>query len=432
MLRSLAMFTGLVAGASAFVTNPLPMKRSDGFNGHFGPVRKMNILSLAMAEVKAVKAPGRLAIDDDALAKNSKHPTGLDKFRTELATNAKKLVLPGKGLLACDESTGTVGKRLESIGLENTEENRMKWRDLLFTTPGLGDYISGAILFEETLFQNGHDGKPFVEVLNNNGIIPGIKVDKGLLPLYGGAIGENYCSGLDGLYDRAVSYYKQGARFCKWRTALEINEAKGMPSNVAVTEAAWGLARYARICQEAGLVPIVEPEILMDGEHTIEKTIEVQTQVVAEVYRACIANGVYLPGSLLKPSMTVPGVECKEKASPQEVAKATIDVLEASVPSKVPGVTFLSGGLAEEDASIFLNTMNTEERVGPWSLTFSFSRAMQSSCLKIWDGMEENKEKAQAQLKARAQANSEANLGKYKAGSQPSLSESLYQKNYVY
>merc|ERR1712205_84483 len=207
---------------------------------------------------------------------------------------------------------------------------------------------------------------------------------------------------------------------------------RGYAPNVAVTEAAWGLARYARICQEAGLVPIVEPEILMDGEHTIEKTIEVQTQVVAEVYRACIANGVYLPGSLLKPSMTVPGVECKEKASPQEVAKATIDVLEASVPSKVPGVTFLSGGLAEEDASIFLNTMNTEGRVGPWSLTFSFSRAMQSSCLKIWDGMEENKEKAQAQLKARAQANSEANLGKYKAGSQPSLSESLYQKNYVY
>ena len=179
-------------------------------------------------------------------------------------------------------------------------------------------------------------------------------------------------------------------------------------------------------------MPIVEPEILMDGEHTIEKTIEIQTQVVAEVYRACIANGVYLEGSLLKPSMTVPGVECKEKVGPEEVAKATIDVLEASVPSKVPGITFLSGGLAEEDASIFLNAMNTQDRVGPWSMTFSFSRAMQSSCLKIWDGKDENVKAAQDQLKARAQANSEANLGKYKPGSQPSLSESLYQKNYVY
>ena len=162
----------------------------------------------------------------------------------------------------------------------------MKWRNLLFTTPELGEYVSGAILFEETLFQKDPTGTPFVDVLNKAGIIPGIKVDKGLVPLYGGAPGENYCTGLDGLYDRAVSYYKQGARFCKWRTALEINDAKGMPSNVAVTEAAWGLARYARICQEAGLVPIVEPEILMDGEHTIEKTIEIQTQVVAEVYRA--------------------------------------------------------------------------------------------------------------------------------------------------
>jgi len=308
----------------------------------------------------------------------------------------------------------------------------MKWRNLLFTTPSLGDYVSGAILFEETLFQKDPDGIPFVDVLNKNGIIPGIKVDKGLFPLHGGADGENYCTGLDGLYDRAVSYYKQGARFCKWRTALEINDARGMPSAVAVKEAAWGLARYARICQEAGLVPIVEPEILMDGEHTLERTIEVQTQVVAEVYRACIANGVYLEGSLLKPSMTVPGISCQKKASPEQVAQATIDVLEACVPSKVPGVTFLSGGLAEEDASIFLNTMNSVDRVGPWSLTFSFSRAMQSSCLKVWEGKDENVKAAQDQLKARAQANSEANLGKYKAGSQPSLSESLYQKNYVY
>jgi len=426
MLRALVIFAALVAvkTADAFVIAPMALK---------GVVRNTAVSARQRpALVMTATAKDRLNTDDDFLPDSTIKMSGMEKYKPELAANAKKMVLPGKGLLACDESTGTVGARLESIGMENTEENRMKWRNLLFTTPSLGDYVSGAILFEETLFQKDPNGTPFVDVLNKNGILPGIKVDKGLFPLYGGADGEKYCTGLDGLYDRAVSYYAQGARFCKWRTALEINEAKGMPSAVAVKEAAWGLARYARICQEAGLVPIVEPEILMDGTHSIEKTIEVQTQVVAEVYRACVANGVYLEGSLLKPSMTVPGIDCPTKASPEQVAKATIDVLESGVPPKVPGVTFLSGGLAEEDASIFLNTMNTIDRAGPWSMTFSFSRAMQSSCLKIWEGKDENVKAAQDQLKARAQANSEAQQGKYKAGSQPSLSESLYQKNYVY
>jgi fructose-bisphosphate aldolase class I len=426
MLRTLVIFGALAASTDAFMGGA-PMALTGRTRS-----KAVDNQRLAVRMTAASPKADRLNTDDDFLPDNSAKMSGLERYMPELAANAKKMVMPGKGLLACDESTGTVGKRLESIGMENNEENRMIWRNLLFTTEGLGEYVSGAILFEETLFQKDPAGKPFVDVLNDAGVIPGIKVDKGLLPFYGGANGENYCTGLDGLYDRAASYYKQGARFCKWRTALEINEAKGMPSKIAVTEAAWGLARYARICQEAGLVPIVEPEILMDGEHTIEKTIEVQTQVNAEVYRACIANGVYLEGSLLKPSMTVPGIECKSKASPEEVAKATIDVLEATVPSKVPGITFLSGGLAEEDASIFLNTMNSVDRVGPWSLTFSFSRAMQSSCLKIWNGKPENVKAAQDQLKARAQANSEANLGKYKAGSQPSLSESLYVKNYVY
>merc|ERR1740138_886164 len=432
MLRTLVIFGALACTHAFMGGTPMALSHGTGRTCSKAVVNGRVNQRLALYMTAAKPKADRLNTDDDFLPDNSAKMSGLEKFMPELAANAKQMVMPGKGLLACDESTGTVGKRLESIGLENNEENRMRWRNLLFTTPKLGEYVSGAILFEETLFQKDPNGTPFVDVLNKAGIIPGIKVDKGLFPLYGGANGENYCTGLDGLYDRATSYYKQGARFCKWRTALEINEAKGMPSAVAVTEAAWGLARFARICQEAGLVPIVEPEILMDGDHPIEKTIEIQTQVVAEVYRACIANGVYLEGSLLKPSMTVPGVDCTTKASPDQVARATIDVLEAGVPSKVPGVTFLSGGLAEEDASIFLNTMNAVDRVGPWSLTFSFSRAMQSSCLKVWDGMEENKEKAQAQLKARAQANSEANLGKYKAGSQPSLSESLYQKNYVY
>lgn len=269
-----------------------------------------------------------------------------------------------------------------------------------------------------------------MEVLQANGIIPGIKVDAGLKPLPGGLPGEQVCTGLDGLPERCASYYARGARFAKWRTALKIQP--GGPSNLAVQEAAWGLARYARICQDAGLVPIVEPEILMDGAHDVETTAVVQEAVLAAVYKACSDNGVYLEGSLLKPSMTVPGVECDDRASPEKVAEMTIRVLERTVPSSVPGVTFLSGGLSEEDASIFLNTMNSVERKGPWSLTFSFSRAMQSSCLKTYAGKEENIPAAQKCLIARAQANSEANLGKYVPGSQPSDQESLYVKNYVY
>ena len=231
---------------------------------------------------------------------------------------------------------------------------------------------------------------------------------------------------------RSKSYYEQGARFCKWRTALRIDAETGAPSNLAVQEAAWGLARYARITQEAGLCPIVEPEILMDGDHDIATTAAVQERVIAAVYKACNDNGVYLEGSLLKPSMTVPGVECKEKSSPEEVAKYTIQTLERVVPASVPGITFLSGGLSEEDASIFLNTMNQQDRVGPWSMTFSYSRAMQSSTLKKWMGKKENVKAAQDQLLARAIANSEANQGKYVPGSQPSDQESLYVKNYQY
>jgi len=352
--------------------------------------------------------------------------------KAELKETADYIARPGFGLLACDESTKTVGARLESIGMENNEANRKTWRGLLFSTPNLGNYVSGAILFDETLFQDHPDGGSHVAKLKAQGIIPGIKVDMGLFPLSGGLAGETVCTGLDGLAARAAKYYEQGARFCKWRTALKIDVAAGAPSNLAVQEAAWGLARYARITQEAGLCPIVEPEILMDGEHDIETTAAVQERVIAAVYKACNDNGVYLEGSLLKPSMTVSGVEAKNKAGPEEVAKWTIQTLERTVPSSVGGVTFLSGGLNEEDASIFLNTMNTVERKGPWSLTFSFSRAMQSSTLKIWGGKPENVEAAQKQLLARAQANSEANLGKYVPGSQPSSQESLYVKNYSY
>jgi len=356
----------------------------------------------------------------------------LEKYADELKETANKMVSEGKGLLACDESNGTVGTRLESIGLENNEANRRNWRELLFTTEDLEKYISGAILFDETLFQDSNDGTPFVDMLKEKGIIPGIKVDTGLKPLVGGGEGETWCSGLDGLYDNCVRYYERGARFAKWRTALRINTELNLPSDLAIEEAAHGLARYARICQEAGLVPIVEPEILIDGDHSIDSTAEVQERVITTVYKKLQESGVMLEGSLLKPSMTVGGVDAKEVSDPKIVAEKTVQTFERSIPPAMPGVTFLSGGLSEEDSSIYLNEINKVDRVGPWKLTFSFSRAMQSSCLKKWNGKEENKEAAQKQLLARAQANSEASTGSYKAGSQPSDQESLYVKDYVY
>jgi fructose-bisphosphate aldolase class I len=310
--------------------------------------------------------------------------------------------------------------------------NTTKWRELLFTAPNLGDYVSGAILFEETLYQNAADGTPFTEMLKSNNIVPGIKVDTGLKPLVGGVEGETWCSGLDGLYDKCVLHYARGARFAKWRTALRIDVEKGCPTDYAIDEAAHGLSRYARICQEAGLVPIVEPEILIDGTHDIETTAKIQEKVVSTCYQKLKEAGVLLEGTLLKPSMTVAGVDCADRPTPADVARLTVQTLERSVPASVPGITFLSGGLSEEDSSVFLNEINSVDRVGPWSMTFSFSRANQSSALKAWDGKKENVEAAQKALLARAQANSEASKGEYVAGSQPSSFESLYVKNYVY
>jgi len=355
----------------------------------------------------------------------------LEKYGDELKETAAKLTRPGYGLLACDESTGTVGARLEGIGVENIEPNRAEWRNLLFTTEGLGKYISGAILFEETLYQDAPSGKSMVSVLDEQGIVPGIKVDTGLKPLCG-ADGEQWCSGLDGLEERCSKAYAQGARFAKWRTAIKIDEAKGFPSALAMNEAAWGLARYARICQETGLVPIVEPEVLIDGDHTQAVTAVHQKRFISTVYKYLEENNVMLEGTLLKPSMTVSGVDCKTKPTPAEVASETVKTLESCIPPAMPGVTFLSGGISEEDASIYLNEINKLDRKGPWALTFSFSRAMQSSCIKMWGGKPENVAAAQAQLLARAQANGEASVGKYVPGSQPSTEESLYVKDYVY
>ena len=297
---------------------------------------------------------------------------------------------------------------------------------------GAAQYISGAILFEETLFQKDPNGKPFVDVLGGLNIVPGIKVDTGLIPLCGGGPGEKWCRGLDQLAERCAGYYEQGARFAKWRTALQINVEEGCPTDLAIEVAAQDLARYARICQENGLVPIVEPEILIDGTHDITTTARVQERVLTTVYAKLQDNGVLLEGSLLKPSMTVPGIECADKSDPSTIAKMTVQTLDRSLPPAMPGVTFLSGGISEEDSSIYLNEINKLDRKGAFALTFSYSRALQSSCIKIWGGKQENYKKAQDQLLARAQANSEASLGKYVPGSQPSIEESLFVKNYAY
>ena len=352
----------------------------------------------------------------------------LSYYKETLRETALKLATRGKGILAVDESTNTCGKRLASIGVENTEENRQAYRGMLFTTEGLGNYISGAILFEETLFQDHADGESMISKLEKEGIIPGIKVDKGLKPLVGGLEHETYCSGLDGLTERASDYYARGARFAKWRAVLQIT-ADG-PSDLAIRENAWGLARYARSVQEAGLVPIIEPEILMDGDHDILTTSEIQEKIIKEVYFACQQNGVYLEGTLLKPSMTVPGADYEGKSDPKNVALATVTTLLRSVPAAVPGIVFLSGGLSEEEASLYLNEMNLLAADKPWNLSFSYGRALQHSCLRAWAGS--NIDKGQKALIARAQANSEASKGLYVLGSQPSSDEKLFVSGYTY
>merc|ERR1712032_1338359 len=256
--------------------------------------------------------------------------------------------------------------------------------------------------------------------------------DTGLKPLCGGNDGENWCTGPDNLAERTAKYYEQGARFAKWRTALKIDVEAGCPTDLAIDVAAQDLARYARICQENGLVPIVEPEILIDGTHDIETTCRVQERILSTVYNKLHENGVLLEGSLLKPSMTVPGVDAPEKSDPTTIGDRAVRTLDRCLPSAMPGVTFLSGGISEEDSSLYLNEINKVASQSKTTFTFSFSRALQSSTLKIWDGKPENYKKAQDQLLARAKADSEASLGKYQPGSQPSLEESLYVKDYQY
>uniref|UniRef100_A0A6M2EIR7 Fructose-bisphosphate aldolase n=1 Tax=Populus davidiana TaxID=266767 RepID=A0A6M2EIR7_9ROSI len=348
-------------------------------------------------------------------------------YTDELVQTAKLIASPGRGILAIDESNATCGKRLASIGLDNTETNRQAYRQLLLTTPGLGEYISGAILFEETLYQSTTDGKKFVDCLRDENIVPGIKVDKGLVPLPG-SNNESWCQGLDGLASRSAEYYKQGARFAKWRTVVSIPCG---PSALAVKEAAWGLARYAAISQDNGLVPIVEPEILLDGDHPIDRTLEVAEKVWAEVFYYLAENNVVFEGILLKPSMVTPGAEHKEKASADTIAKYTLTMLKRRVPPAVPGIMFLSGGQSEVQATLNLNAMN--QSPNPWHVSFSYARALQNTVLKTWQGRPDSVEAAQKSLLVRAKANSLAQLGRYSAeGESEEAKKGMFVKGYTY
>ncbi|KAK9057170.1 hypothetical protein SSX86_024537 [Deinandra increscens subsp. villosa] len=351
------------------------------------------------------------------------------KYADELIKNAKYIATPGKGILAADESTGTIGKRLSSINVENIESNRQALRELLFTAPNALSYLSGAILFEETLYQKTNDGKPFVDVLLDANVLPGIKVDKGVVDL-AGTNGETTTQGFDGLGARCAAYYKAGARFAKWRAVLKIGANE--PSELSIQQNAQGLARYAIICQENGLVPIVEPEILTDGSHDIKKCAYASEMVLAAVYKALNEQHVLLEGTLLKPNMVTPGSD-SPKVTPEVIAEYTVTTLRRTVPAAVPGIVFLSGGQSEEEATVNLNAMNKLDVLKPWTLSFSFGRALQASTLKVWSGKDENVAAAQANFLARCKANSEASLGTYGGeGAGGLASESLYVKGYKY
>ncbi|KAF8118366.1 hypothetical protein N665_0005s0132 [Sinapis alba] len=400
-----------MASSSASLLKASPVK-SDWVKGQSLLLRQP---SSSIAAIRSHATPSSLTV------------RAASAYADELVKTAKTIASPGRGILAMDESNATCGKRLASIGLENTEANRQAYRTLLVSAPGLGQYISGAILFEETLYQSTVDGKKMVDVLVDQSIVPGIKVDKGLVPLVG-SNDESWCQGLDGLASRTAAYYQQGARFAKWRTVVSIPNG---PSALAVQEAAWGLARYAAISQDSGLVPIVEPEILLDGEHNIDRTYEVAEKVWAEVFFYLAQNNVMFEGILLKPSMVTPGADSKERATPEQVASYTLKLLRNRIPPAVPGIMFLSGGQSELEATLNLNAMN--QGTNPWHVSFSYARALQNTCLKTWGGREENVKAAQETLLTRAKANSLAQLGKYTGeGESEDAKEGMFVKGYTY
>jgi fructose-bisphosphate aldolase, class I len=330
---------------------------------------------------------------------------------TDLDVIARKMVAPGKGILAADESTGTIGKRLASIDVENTEDNRRAYRELLFSTEGAGAYISGAILFDETLRQSAADGTPFTKLMEAHGTLPGIKVDKSVFPL-AGASDYPITEGLDGLRGRCEEYASLGARFTKWRAVIKIINSH--TPDIAIEANAHALARYAATAQEAGLVPIVEPEVLMDGDHSIDVCQSVTERTLACVFDQLYRHNVRLEGIVLKPNMVVAGNECAQQPNVTEVADRTLQSLRRHVPSAVPGIAFLSGGQSEEDATAHLNAMNAQGPQ-PWELTFSYGRALQQSTLQAWKGSPDNVAAAQRTFLHRARMNSLARTGAYAA-----------------
>jgi fructose-bisphosphate aldolase class I len=330
--------------------------------------------------------------------------------KSELEKTARAMVAPGKGILAADESSGTIKKRFDKIKLESTEEHRRAYRDLLFSAKGANKYISGVILFDETLRQKSADGTPFSRLLAGQGIVPGIKVDLGAKPLAGFA-GETVTEGLDGLRERLAEYHGLGARFAKWRAVIDI--AAGIPSRFAIKANAHALARYAALCQEADIVPIVEPEVLMDGDHTIERCDEVTSATLQTVFDVLYAHRVHLEGIVLKPNMVIAGKKCAVQATPAQVAEATVRCLKRHVPAAVPGIAFLSGGQSEAQATEHLSLMNALGPL-PWELSFSYGRALQATALEAWGGKPANVAAAQREFLKRARLNSLARTGAYK------------------
>jgi len=331
----------------------------------------------------------------------------------ELIATAKAMVAEDKGLLAMDESNPTCNKRFAKLGIPQTEETRRAYRELILTTPGLGECISGVILYDETIRQQKKDGTLFVKVITDAGIIPGIKVDTGAKDMAGHP-GEKITEGLDGLRDRLSEYFQMGARFAKWRAVINI--ADGIPSRGCIEANAHALARYAALCQEAGMVPVVEPEVLMDGDHTLERCYEVTEEVLQTVFSQLYIQRVMLEGMILKPNMVLPGLICPTPETVDEVADATVRCLLRAVPAAVPGIAFLSGGQSGELASARLNDMNVRSKSRlPWALAFSFARAIQQPALEIWKGEEANVPAAQQALYHRTKCNRAARRGEYNA-----------------
>ncbi|KAG9466197.1 hypothetical protein GDO78_017064 [Eleutherodactylus coqui] len=352
--------------------------------------------------------------------------------KKELSEIAQRIVKDGRGILAADESVGTMGSRLKRINVENTEEHRRLFRNLLFTSDvNLNKSIGGVILFHETLYQKSNSGVPFPKLLKDLGIVVGMKVDKGTAAL-AGTDGETTTQGLDGLAERCAQYKKDGADFAKWRCVLKISDHA--PSSLAIYENANVLARYASICQQNGLVPIVEPEILSDGSHDLQRCQYETEKVLSAVYAALIQHHVYLEGTLLKPNMVTGGQSCPQKFTPEQVAMATVTALRRTVPAAVPGICFLSGGQSEEEASLNLNAMNRCDLLRPWRVSFSYGRALQASALSAWVGKVDNEKAAQEAFLKRAKINGLASLGKYvPSGSSDSASSaSLFQPSYTY